>query len=581
MDTSTSGGTTAFSTATDTAQITVTPVNDAPVLSGDLSATVNEGATYIITATDLGYTDPDDVDAGITFTTSSASNGKIQVNGSDASSFTGTQLSAGQVTFVHDGSETLTASFDVNVEDGNEESSVPVDSTFNFTVTPVNDAPVLSGDLSATVNEGATYIITGTDLGYTDPDDVDAGITFTTSSASNGKIQVNGSDASSFTGTQLSAGQVTFVHDGSETLTASFDVNVEDGNEESSVPVDSTFNFTVTPVDDAPRFTGAPDGNVITESATYDTAKAIAVQADGKSVVGGYSWTGTEYDFMVARYNSDGTLDTTFGGGDGIAFTGVVSQNESFADMTLQADGKILLTGYSDDGSDKDFKLTRLNADGTLDLDFGTAGSVTTDFDADNDYARAVAVHSDGKIVIAGVGDISGNRDVAVVRYNSDGTLDTTFDVDGKVTTDVGLNNTSTSDMTIQADGKIVVFGSGQPGFDPKDFFTLRYNTDGSLDSSWGGTGIVITSLGANSSTSSSVAVQADGKIIASGLYYNGTDSDVTVLRYDTNGILDNTFGVNGVSINNFTSNSIYIDDMALQADGKIVLAGYSKQWQQ
>ncbi|MCP4967575.1 MAG: hypothetical protein GY926_20370, partial [bacterium] len=373
-----------------TVNITVNAVNDAPVLSGDLSANLDEGATYTLTGTDLGYTDPDDVDAGVIFTTSAVSNGKIQVNGSDASSFTGTQLNAGQVTFVHDGSETVAASFDVNVEDGNEDSSVPADSTFNFTVTPVNDtptlaasaandtltentdttsaavfstvtidpvetgddiasaqltiaggiedtdtltingtaitglgsdssgaitgghsysytqatgvvtitfagspnaaaaelvlesitygidaadqdpsttartvtlntvtdngggvdtntdisvtatisvgavndAPVLTGDLSANINEGATYIITGTDLGYTDADDVDAGITFTTSAASNGKIQVNGSDASSFTGTQLTAGQVTFIHDGSETVAASFDVNVEDGNED-------------------------------------------------------------------------------------------------------------------------------------------------------------------------------------------------------------------------------------------------------------------------------------------------------------------------------------------------------------
>ncbi|MCP4965061.1 MAG: hypothetical protein GY926_07480, partial [bacterium] len=102
-------------TDTDTIAIDVTAVNDAPVLTGDLSANINEGATYIITGTDLGYTDADDVDAGITFTTSAASNGKIQVNGSDASSFTGTQLTAGQVTFIHDGSETVAASFDVNV----------------------------------------------------------------------------------------------------------------------------------------------------------------------------------------------------------------------------------------------------------------------------------------------------------------------------------------------------------------------------------------------------------------------------------------------------------------------------------
>ncbi|MCP4128848.1 MAG: hypothetical protein GY753_17595, partial [Gammaproteobacteria bacterium] len=150
-DPSTTARTVTFTSITDSgsgitadgtvATINVTTVNDAPVLTGDLTAAMNEGATYIITATDLGYTDSDDVDAGVTFTTSSATNGRIQVNGTDARSFTGTQLTAVQVTFIHDGSETVVASFDVNVEDGDEDVSTPVDSTFNFTVTPVNDAP--------------------------------------------------------------------------------------------------------------------------------------------------------------------------------------------------------------------------------------------------------------------------------------------------------------------------------------------------------------------------------------------------------------------------------------------------------
>ena len=150
-------------------------VNDPPVLTGGFAATVDEGASVSITTTDLSYTDPDDVDADVTFTVTTQTNGKIQVSGLDATSFTGTQLVAGDVTFLHDGSETTTASFNVSVEDGNEDSSTPTASTFNFTVTPVNDPPVLTGDLAATVDEGASVTITTTDLSYTDPDDVDAG----------------------------------------------------------------------------------------------------------------------------------------------------------------------------------------------------------------------------------------------------------------------------------------------------------------------------------------------------------------------------------------------------------------------
>ncbi|MCP4967633.1 MAG: hypothetical protein GY926_20670, partial [bacterium] len=148
--------------------------------------------------------------------------------------------------------------------------------TVNITANAVNDAPVLTGDLTASINEGATYAITGTDLGYTDPDDVDAGVTFTTSSASNGKIQVNGSDASNFTGTQLTAGQVTFVHDGSETTVASFDVNVEDGDEDISTPTDSTFNFTVTPVNDTPTLAASAANDTLTENTDVTSAAVFS-----------------------------------------------------------------------------------------------------------------------------------------------------------------------------------------------------------------------------------------------------------------------------------------------------------------
>ncbi|MEZ8625447.1 tandem-95 repeat protein [Vibrio splendidus] len=235
-----------------TFNLTVTPVNDAPELTGDLAAEVDEAGSYTISAADLGYTDVDDTDTGVTFTVGNASNGTILVNGVASSSFTVAQLAAGEVTFKHDGSETTSASFDVNVEDGNEDGSTPVDSTFNLTVTPVNDAPELTGDLMGEMDEAGSYTITAADLGYTDVDDTDTGVTFTVGNASNGTILVNGVASSSFTVAQLAAGEVTFKHDGSETTSASFDVNVEDGNEDGSTPVDSSFNLTVMPVNDAP-----------------------------------------------------------------------------------------------------------------------------------------------------------------------------------------------------------------------------------------------------------------------------------------------------------------------------------------
>lgn len=247
-------------TASATATITYgapTPINVAPVLTGDLSANVAEGGGYRLTSADLSFSDPDDGAAGVTFTISNCVNGMVKVNGVTATSFTGQQLLDGLVTFEHDGSETGAATFDVSVEDGNEDGSAPTPSRFTFTVSAVNDAPVLTGDMSAAVMEGgSSSTLTAADLGFSDPDDGASGVTFTVSNLSNGLVKVNGVAATSFTGQQLQSGMVSFSHDGSETTAASFNVAVEDGNEDGSAPTPRTFTLAVSPVNDAPLIAG-------------------------------------------------------------------------------------------------------------------------------------------------------------------------------------------------------------------------------------------------------------------------------------------------------------------------------------
>ena len=130
---------------------------------------------------------------------------------------------------------TTTASLNINVEDGNEGLFLPINSAFNLAVNSINDAPTISGDLNATVNSGSSVTLTTTDLNYTDPDDDASGVIFTISSLTNGSITVNGAtNQTTFTGAQLAAGQVSFVHDGSASASGTFNVNVEDGNEDSS-----------------------------------------------------------------------------------------------------------------------------------------------------------------------------------------------------------------------------------------------------------------------------------------------------------------------------------------------------------
>jgi uncharacterized delta-60 repeat protein len=203
----------------------------------------------------------------------------------------------------------------------------------------------------------------------------------------------------------------------------------------------------------------------------YSSATSVAVQSNGKIVVAGGLSTTNYGDFAVVRYNDDGTLDPSFGTG-GIVTTSVtdgddvIKSYDRASSMALQSDGAIVVAGSSSfftvDGveNDKDFAVVRYNADGTLDLSFGTGGKVSTSISAGLDTATSVALQSDGKIVVAGDGD--GLSEIAVVRYNDDGTLDTTFSGDGIATNGDFLGSLTLSGATsvaLQSDGKIVVSG--------------------------------------------------------------------------------------------------------------------------
>ena len=283
--------------------VTITPQNDPPALSGDYSATFDEGTSYTLTTTDLFYTDVDDNNDGVTFTASSLTNVSIQVNGSDSNSFTGTELVSGQVDVTHDDSQTTSASFNVVVEDGNEDSSAPTPQAFSITIDPVNDPPALSGDYAASFNEGASYTLTTADLFYTDVDDDNDGVTFTVSGLSaNLGLEVNGSSASSFTGTRLNDSLVVFTHDGSETTSAGFNVVVEDGNEDGSSPSTQAVTFTIIPQDEAAVFSSLGGTVTFTED-----GGAIALDSDALIVDDDAVYTQSTFNLTIS--GSDVTED--------------------------------------------------------------------------------------------------------------------------------------------------------------------------------------------------------------------------------------------------------------------------------
>lgn len=318
------------------------------------------------------------------------------------------------------------------------------------------------------------------------------------------------------------------------------------------------------------------DGKVSTPiGIDVDYGRSVALQSDGKIVVAGYSaiTAGAYYKFTVARYNSNGSLDNTFDT-DGKLSTAFGTMNDEAYSVAIQTDGKIVVAGASVNGAGNyDFALARYNSDGSLDNTFDSDGKVTTAIGTTNDYAYSLVIQPDGKIVVAGVSLNGGNDDFAVARYNTNGSLDVTFDADGKLTTPIGVGADVGQAVAIQIDGKILVAGYSRIGTN-NDFALVRYNTNGSLDNSFDTDGKVTTAIGVSSDEAFSLAIQQDGKIVVAGSSYIGTFNDFAVARYNTNGSLDNTFDVDGMVTSAIGASYDNAYSVVLQLDGKILVAG-------
>lgn len=187
-----------------------------------------------------------------------------------------------------------------------------------------------------------------------------------------------------------------------------------------------------------------------------------------------------------------GSLDSSFGT-SGKVTTAFAGGEDYARALAIQADGKIVICGEANTGGGDDFALARYNADGSLDTGFGTGGKVTTAFAGSLDWARAIAIQPDGRIVVAGhSGSGNSSDDFALARYLTDGSLDTSFSSDGKVTVNMGVGDNGLA-IALQSDGKIVVAGSANTGGTAA---IARFNTDGSLDNSFSGDGMQLASFG-------------------------------------------------------------------------------------
>ena len=278
------------------------------------------------------------------------------------------------------------------------------------------------------------------------------------------------------------------------------------------------------------------------------------------------------------RFSKDGAPDLTFGSG-GTVITDILGRDDIAIAATIQSGGKIVAVGLSRVGNISDFAVVRYNPDGSLDSGFGSGGKVITDFGGD-DIAFAVKSQQDGKIVAAGVAHNSGTLfDFALARYNLDGSLDQTFNFDGKVTTDFFGITEFLFNIAIQPDGKIVAAGRASPVRD-SDFALARYNPNGSLDPTFGINGKVTTDFFGGLDDARAIIIQPNGKIIAAGTIQNhpAIESfpflDFALARYNTNGSLDQTFGSGGKVNTDFFGGGDVGVGAVLQPDGKIVIGG-------
>jgi uncharacterized delta-60 repeat protein len=314
-------------------------------------------------------------------------------------------------------------------------------------------------------------------------------------------------------------------------------------------------------------------------------AYSIAIQPDGKIVIGGnvYRYPSPRTDFAVARLNPDGSYDTTFGGGDGKADIYVGGEHDLARDVVIQPDGKILFIGVTQVSTSNFPALVRFNADGSIDNTFSGDGVITTTLDVFGTPMKTLLMPG-GKIVsiVSVYGYTDGN--IIFLRYNPDGSPDTSLNGSGRLLTRYGFDYSDAAVTTavLLPDGKMLLGGSVRPpelenGYDAA---LIRINPDYSPDTSFNGDGIVTTHLSAYQGGINDLAMLPDGKFIAGGIVaYNSHDMDFALLRYNPDGSLDKSFDQDGKAVVSFGGNNQldWFRALGLQPNGKVVMVGESE----
>jgi uncharacterized delta-60 repeat protein len=293
----------------------------------------------------------------------------------------------------------------------------------------------------------------------------------------------------------------------------------------------------------------------------YDIVHGILQQTNGKYIAQTATVNG-HWGAGLVRFNTDGSVDTTFGGtGTGSIFVNTLSKDAPGSGMTILPDGRLIAVGYSNEADGNQIFVLRLSADGVLDTSFGTNGTKAFNPATGSEAPTSVTTLADGNILITGIA----SENFFLAKLDADGNPVNAFGTNGYVSTDIQGYDEANS-IAETSDGKILVSGYTNGG---TDIALARYNADGSLDSSFGTNGVVVTDIGGTSDLARSLAVQPDGKILVIGNTGAATQ-DIFTARYNSDGTLDTSFGTNGILIRDVSSSEIGFD-IAVDDNGKFL----------
>jgi len=310
---------------------------------------------------------------------------------------------------------------------------------------------------------------------------------------------------------------------------------------------------------------------ITTDFGFTDIAQSIKLQTDNKILLAGYSGS----NFALARYGNEGFLDTTFGI-NGKVITNYNNLTSLGYDVALQSN-KIILAGKTSNETNSDSILVRYNSNGEIDTTFGTNGFVSINVGNIEEFNK-VLVQTDNKIIVSGftngLQSTSTSYNFLLMRFNENGDIDTTFgsNNNGIVITDISNNNDYSTSLALQPDGKIVL--AGIVNVPTTNIAVIRYNTSGNLDSSFGNNGIFMRQYLGLGDYYTSLAIQPDNKILLGSEANLGATREFFLLRINSNGVIDTTFGNNGQVVTDFSGRDKG-NSIAIQTDGKILYGGF------